>query len=1086
MLSSLMKMNCFVIILGLFFGAPSYVYANNSEKEVYSNQFLFCLNKNVELLDIENANNILVTNSLSLNIFIQENGIEKIERWLPHANENDYDGDVYLNRIYRAYIKYNKNSSIDTILEDIAKLSIIHSSEYENIHKINSFIPNDPFINQQCSLEAVKAYDAWGLWDIENGELPGGENVLLASVDTGVQWNHPDLVDNIWQNLGEDSDGDGHTIEYIDGEWVLDPGDLNNNDDDGNTYTDDLIGWDPSGYSGADDNDPSPPDGATPENWSHGTHVAGTLAATTDNGIGVASAAFNSKILSVKCTRDNADGEYVNDGYSGILYAAKAGYYAGTFSIINCSWGGGGFSNYEQNVVNNCHDNYGAVIISSAGNESLDLDQNVAYPAEYDNVLNIAAVGCGGSKASFSNYGTTVDLSSPGVGILSTIINNGYESYDGTSMASPNAASCVGLLKSFHPNMNNNDLIERILDTADESIYNGMNENYQDDFGNRELGSGMVDCFKAVGYDIIPNLSYSFQDLVPLTGDGDNLVNPGESAELGVYLYNEEGWTDADNVEGLLSCSNPGITMIDSTHSYGNIPSGGFGEHSSDLFSFEISPDIQVGDIEFTITLTAEGTSGYILNKDIKFSVSISLNQENWPQSFNQVQSSPLIIDLDGDGDKEIIFGDYNGFLHVMNELAQELPGFPFDTGDDIWGSVSVSDLNLDGNIEIIVASKSKHLFILNALGEVLLDYNANQFLMGTPSIGNLDEDDELEIVFGAYTNSGNVYAINYDGTDVDGFPFELSEKMQGIALADIDGDNIHEIFFSTESDNLLGYINGNNGTPISTILFTSDSKFRSDPAVLKIESNYYILSGCENNKMYCIDMNGNIIFQVETDSPVQTSPGFVAIDDQVLGIFFGSQDNYLYGIDQYGDLLSGWPVDMAGKVNSSPVFSDLDGDGDIEIVSATDAGIISAFHMDGSTVQNFPISLGTAFIGSPVVDDFDMDGDLEIFIGSTANLTGLDFKIEGSVLGQWNMFHGNPRRASFYEYNPNAGCDSPSIADINCDLSVDIFDITILVQIILGEIVPFDYQIWASDVNLDNSLDIFDIISIVSIILED
>ena len=72
-------------------------------------------------------------------------------------------------------------------------------------------------------------------------------------------------------------------------------------------------------------------------------------------------------------------------------------------------------------------------------------------------------------------------------------------------------------------------LIDRILDTADDFIYDGMNENYQDDFGNKELGVGMVDCFKAVGYDIVPNLSYSFQDLIPLNGDGDNLVNPGES-----------------------------------------------------------------------------------------------------------------------------------------------------------------------------------------------------------------------------------------------------------------------------------------------------------------------------------------------------------------------------------------------------------------------------------------------------------------------------------------------------------------------------------------------------------------------------
>ena len=1085
MLSSFKKINCLLVILGLYLGAPIYVYANKFDDSSHQNQFLFCIKKDVELLEFYNDRDVLYTSDLSLNIFIQENGIVNIERWLPNADENDRDGVVYLNRIYRAYIGDENHNSIDETIDNIKNISIVHSAEYENIHKIHSYIPNDPFINQQCSLDAVKAYDAWGLWNIENGELPGSENVLLASIDTGVQWDHPDLVDNIWQNLGEDADGDGRTIEFIDGEWVLDPGDLNNNDDDGNTYTDDLIGWDPSGYSGADDNDPSPPDGATPENWSHGTHVAGTLAATTDNGIGVASAAFNSKILPVKCTRDNADGEYVNDGYSGMLYAAKAGYYAGTISIINCSWGGGGFSNYEQNVVNNCHDNYGAVILSSAGNDGLDLDTNVAYPAEYENVLNIAAVNCGGSKASFSNYGTTVDLSSPGVGVLSTIINNGYESYDGTSMASPNAASCVGLLKSFHPDMNNDQLIARILDTADDFIYDGMNESYQDDFGNRELGVGMVDCFKAVGYDIIPNLSYSFQDLIPLNGDGDNLVNPGESAELGIYLYNEEGWTDAENVVGVLSCDNPGIVIIDDTHEYGDIPSGGFGEHSSDLFSFEISSDIQVGDVEFTITLTADGMDGYALNKDVKFPVSISLNQENWPQSFNQVQSSPLIMDVDIDGDQEIIFGDYNGHLHMMNSSGQELSGFPFDTGDDIWGSPAAADLDLDGEYELIVSSKSKHLFILNVDGEVLLDYDANQFLMGTPSIGNLDDDEELEIAFGAYTNSGDVFAINIDGSDVLGFPYQLNEKMLGIALADLDGDNIEEIIFSTESDNLIGYIHSNDGNPESNILYAGSDKFRSDPAVLKIENNFHFLSGSEDGIMYCVDLDGELVFQFESGAPIQTSPGFVTIDDETVGIFFGSQDNYLYGIDQMGELLPGWPVNLGGKVNSSPVFADLDGDSSVEIITGTDTGVVYAYHLDGSIVQNFPIVLGTAFIGSPSVEDVDFDGDLEIFIGSTANLTGLDFKLEGNIIGQWNMFHGNAKRTSLYIFDPGAGCENPLLADVNCDSSIDIFDITILVEIVLGITDPFEYQAWASDANTDGSIDIFDIVSIVSIILD-
>ncbi|MBC86019.1 MAG: hypothetical protein CL677_02480, partial [Bdellovibrionaceae bacterium] len=115
-----------------------------------------------------------------------------------------------------------------------------------------SYTPNDSQYNQQWFLPAINANDAWDLWDIDNGELPGNRNVILASVDLGVNWKHQDLRNNLWQNLGEDADGDGHTIELINGEWVLDPGDLNGIDDDNwdnnlSTFIDDLVGWDVSG-----------------------------------------------------------------------------------------------------------------------------------------------------------------------------------------------------------------------------------------------------------------------------------------------------------------------------------------------------------------------------------------------------------------------------------------------------------------------------------------------------------------------------------------------------------------------------------------------------------------------------------------------------------------------------------------------------------------------------------------------------------------------------------------------------------------------------------------------------------------------
>ena len=151
--------------------------------------------------------------------------------------------------------------------------------------------------------------------------------------------------------------------------------------------------------------------------------------------------------------------------------------------IINCSWSSGTYSNTNQEVVNWLSDK-GIIVVAAAGNGTNAGDEEYSshYPSSYENVISVCAIQCSGSWGGWATYHPTVDLAAPGEGVYSAIMNGGYASWMGSSMASPNAASCIGLLKSFHPDMNNQQLIDRILDTADDFIYDGMNENYQDDF----------------------------------------------------------------------------------------------------------------------------------------------------------------------------------------------------------------------------------------------------------------------------------------------------------------------------------------------------------------------------------------------------------------------------------------------------------------------------------------------------------------------------------------------------------------------------------------------------------------------------
>ena len=391
------------------------------------------------------------------------------------------------------------------------------------------YTPNDPRYNNQWYIDEIRSNDAWDIWDIAAGDLPGNRDIVLSSVDLGVNWQHPDLVNNLWQNLGEDADGDGRTVEYINGQWVLDPGDLNGIDDDNwdnnmSTFIDDLVGWDVSGSSYGDNNPDVPNNGG----WAHGTHVAGLLSATTNNNTGIASTAFNCSVMSVKCTNESEDPSYISNGYEGLLYAAKAGFFSQGFSIVNLSWGGGGYNLFEQEMVSMCANDYNALIFAAAGNENIE---EAHYPSSYNDVISVTASGPNNGWNNWATYHETVDLASPGESIESCVNNgNGYSSWAGTSMASPVAASIAGLMKSMHPEWMVEQIHTMIVATANPIIYEVNPENYI----QGKLGSGRVDALKAVTTDLFPKIELVDTEIMM---DNDEIY-AGDTIELITVLYN--------------------------------------------------------------------------------------------------------------------------------------------------------------------------------------------------------------------------------------------------------------------------------------------------------------------------------------------------------------------------------------------------------------------------------------------------------------------------------------------------------------------------------------------------------------------
>ena len=653
-----------ILFISLFLG---------NEQNIRTNTILFCIKPNYDNLNIVYRNNNFDTNYEELNSLFRTINVLDIKPWLPGAIESDYSNDIYLDKIYRITFDQRSIPELNNIRENLENLDFIHSSEYEYLRQ-PLYTPNDQYYNNQWFLPAINSNDAWDIW-INNGETPGDRGVLLASVDLGVNYKHNDLRNNIWQNLNEDADGDGHTIEYSGGQWILDPGDLNGIDDDdwdnnSNTFIDDLVGWDISGLNGVDDNDPDPPHTNA---WSHGTHVAGLLSATTDNNIGIASTAFNCSIMAVKVSDENQTGQiYITDGFGGILYAAKAGYYAEGFTIINNSWGGIGYSQYEQATINVCFNDYNSIIVCAGGNGSTSgwgEAYEIQYPSGYENVVAVAPLGQNNQWNHWGTYHETIDLSSPGESIRSTTAN-GYSSWDGSSMASPVAASVFGLLKSYNPTWDNEKIQTMVLGTADPIIYTVNSESYL----QGRLGTGRVDTYAALTTPLFPKIEYVGEDLI---SGGDNIINSGEEAEIYIILFNNPEWGLATNLQATLTEDNPYVNVINSTIDYGDIPPGE--AMITEPFIIQFGSNLSNVDINFDLNITSN-ENGYV-----QYNSTI-------PLSYFVEETAVLIGDLNQD---EII--NILDIVYLVNIILGSDPGNSY--------ALQAGDINQDGfnNIQDIV-----------------------------------------------------------------------------------------------------------------------------------------------------------------------------------------------------------------------------------------------------------------------------------------------------------------------------------------------------------------------------------------------
>lgn len=411
--------------------------------------------------------------------------------------------------------------------EAVARFSRDPRVEYvePNFYVHASILPNDSLLSRLWGLRNsgqtggtpdadVSAENAWDV-------TTGSASVLVGVIDTGVDYNHPDLAANIFTNPGE-----------IAGNGV---------DDEGNGFVDDVHGW--NFLAGT--NDPL-------DDHGHGTHVAGTIGALGNNRIGIAGVAWNVRLLPIKFLTSQGYGT-IADAVLCVDYATLMG-----CQLTNNSWGGGDSSQALVDAIRASGES-GALFVAAAGNAALDLDLVPSYPATYGLpcIVSVAATDDHDELAPFSNYGAAhVDLAAPGVGITSTVLRSRYGSLSGTSMATPHVTGALALVFSRFPALAAADAKALLLARVDPVPW----------LRGRVLTGGRLNAFLPIAEpDHVAPGSITDLGTEEITGNTVTLTwtSTGDDGAQGRTSRYDVRWStapiDAANFEGATRVAGPGI-----------------------------------------------------------------------------------------------------------------------------------------------------------------------------------------------------------------------------------------------------------------------------------------------------------------------------------------------------------------------------------------------------------------------------------------------------------------------------------------------------------------------------------------------
>jgi subtilisin family serine protease len=887
---------------------------------------------------------------------------------------------------------------------------------------VTAALPNDRFVDPgrknafQRASWAQPYADLWGLertgwgqvWQRQAKIWPdparrGGGGVIVAVIDTGVDSGHPDLAPNIWRDA---SGNPGADLVDVSSETLA------------------LLTE--AGLTLRPEEDYREPDGDPADRNGHGTHVAGTIGAVARNGQGIAGVAWRAKIMPVRAGFDvllGSEGAHLgfleeDDLAAAIRWAADHG-----ADVINMSFGVRGQESRTVAMALEYADSLGVILVAAAGNDGADSAET--WPAANPRVISVAATIANDRRIFFSNWGGTVDIAAPGSEILSaradgtalgSVVDARYTRASGTSMAAPHVSGAVALVLSAWPRLKPAEAASRVLATADPLALEARAGRFQ------SLGNGRLNLLRALTAPAKPSFVVRSFKVVSDT-DGDRVPEPGETVRLQVELRNE--WRPVQGVAVRLVSDGPQATVLS-----GSLPAGAWPSRRAAMMTVELRVAQEM----------AWGTSGALrfelrgagVQQDLPLSLVLHgpVVKAGWPAAGEQdadgMITSPALGNLDGDEDLEIFALSSRGDAFLREADGSLFPGWPLPfRGNTEQSSPLVEDLDHNGQPELVFV-RDRKVHVLDASGRALSGWpqELGSGVLCSPAAGDLDGDGRKEVVVVA--QDAKVHVFDATGRSLPGWPRQVGTVSNtGPTLVDLDGRPGLEILAGTV-DGLLVALRADGSTPPGSWPARLGPMGPSAPAVADLDGDggVDIVAANVVGSLYRIDRTGRLTGLGKLPGAwVFSSPVLGDLDGdgrQEIAIGSGELDGtgFFSVVDGDGRLLPGWPVVTEVAISASAALADLDGDGRPEVIAPDLRGGLHVWQAAGRTLGGWPYDLGGGTMAAPVVADLDGDGTLEIVIGKTSAgpagqpaplLEALEF---GRAAGKaWPTDRGNPRR---------------------------------------------------------------------------